>query len=83
MKQLILTFFAVILCYSLFFDSEQKATAVDEINYIYEGASIPIVNNIIVPDTFNYIALYSDGQYLNLPSNDYFKQSVNLQKVNP
>ena len=82
MKQLILTFFAVILCYSLFFDTEPKATAVDEINYIYEGASIPSVN-IIVPDTFNYLALYSDGQYLNLPSNDYLMQSVNLQKVNP
>ena len=66
MKQLILTFFAVILCYSLFFDTEPKATAVDEINYIYEGAFIPNVN-VIVPDTFNYFALYSDNQYLIFP----------------
>lgn len=33
MKQLILTFFAVILCYSLFFDRKERATHVDEINY--------------------------------------------------
>ena len=82
MKQLILTFFAVILCYSLFFDTEPKATAVDEINYIYEGASIPNVN-IIVPDTFNYLALYSADQYIDFPSNNYFIQSVNLQKDRP
>jgi len=38
MKQLILTFFAAILCYSLFFDKEEKPAAVDEINYIHEDA---------------------------------------------
>ena len=79
MKQLILTFFAVILCYSLFFDTEPKTTAVDEINYIYEGALIPNVN--AVPDTFNLYAFYSTGQYITFPYNDYFiKQSVSLQE---
>ena len=58
MKHLILTFFAVILCYSLFFDNKSKASAVDEINYIYEDVSIPNVN-ILVPDTFNYFSLYN------------------------
>ena len=82
MKQLILTFFAVILCYSLFIDTEPKTTAIDEINYIYEGASIPTVN-IIIPDTFNYLAFYSDGQYLNFHSNNYYKQNISLKKENP
>jgi len=82
MKQLILTFFAVILCYSLFIDTEPKATAVDEIDYIYEGASSPNVN-IMVPDTFNYFAFYSEGQYINFPSSNYYKQIVNEQKINP
>ena len=82
MKQLILTFFAVILCYSLFFDKEPKVTPVDEINYIYNGAYIPDVN-VIVPDTFNYFALYSVDQYITFPSNDFFKQSIYLQKNLP
>ena len=33
MKQLLLSFFAVILCYSLFFDRREQHTHVDEINY--------------------------------------------------
>lgn len=33
MKQLILSFFAVILCYSLFFDRKEHHIHVDEINY--------------------------------------------------
>jgi hypothetical protein len=33
MKPLLLSFFAVILCYSLFFDKRKKQTHVDEINY--------------------------------------------------
>ena len=82
MKQLILTFFAVIFCYSLFFDTEPKAIAVDEIDYIYDGASSPNVN-ITAPNTFNYFAYYSEGRYINFPSNDYYKQTINLQKVNP
>lgn len=57
MKQLILTFFAVILCYSLFFDKKEKKPTVDEINYIYEDASVPALN-FIAPDTLNYYTLY-------------------------
>ena len=58
MKQLILTFFAVILCYSLFFDKEPKTHAIDEINYIHQdAASIPNLNT--APDSLNYFALYN------------------------
>ena len=60
MKQLILTFFAVILFYSLFFDKEQKTNTIDEINYIHQNAaSVP--NLKAVPDTLNYFALYNMG----------------------
>ncbi len=60
MKQLILTFFAVILCYSLFFDNNGKEKpAVDEINYIYEDAFIPNLY-FRAPDTLNYFALYDN-----------------------
>ena len=65
MKQLILTFFAAILCYSLFFDKEPKTNTIDEINYIrQDAASVP--NLKAVPDTMNYFALYNievDGWY--------------------
>ena len=59
MKQLILTFFAIILCYSLFFDKEKKTNAIDEINYIHQdAASVP--NPKAVADTLNYFALYNN-----------------------
>ena len=65
MKQLILTFFAAILCYSLFFDKETKTDTIDEIDYIrQDAASVP--NPKAVPDTMNYFALYNfevDGWY--------------------
>ena len=59
MKQLILTFFAIILCYSLFFNDDTKYPAVDEINYIYEDSSVP--GFYFVPDTLNSFALYNMG----------------------
>jgi len=34
MKQLIFTFFAIIFCYSVFFDNDKKAVVVDEVKYI-------------------------------------------------
>lgn len=37
MKQLLLSFFAVILCYSLFFDRKEQHTHVDEINYTIQS----------------------------------------------
>ena len=58
MKQLILTFFAVILCYSLFFDRDKKIYNVDEINYIQKGAAV-VPNHKTIPDTLNYLALYN------------------------
>jgi hypothetical protein len=59
MKQLILTFFAVILLYSLFIDNEPEKPAVDEINYIYEDAASFPENKTIASDTLNKIALYN------------------------
>ena len=82
MKQLLLTFFAVILCYSLFFDTEPKATAVDEINYIYKVDNTPNVITI-VPDTFNYLAFYTNNNYVYLPAIDYKRQSESLLKNYP
>lgn len=57
MKQLILTFFAVILCYSLFFDKEPEKTAVDGINYIYDNALSP-VQPYIALDTLHKYSFY-------------------------
>jgi hypothetical protein len=58
MKQLILTFFAAILCYSLFFDKEPKTHAIDEIDYIRQDAAL-VPNPKAVPDTMTHFALYS------------------------
>ncbi|MDR0575936.1 MAG: hypothetical protein LBG96_18250 [Tannerella sp.] len=58
MKQLILTFFAVILCYSLFFDNETEKSVSDEINYIYEDTLSPDPY-LQAPDTLNYFTLYN------------------------
>lgn len=37
MKQLLLSFFAVILCYSLFFDRKERHMHVDEVNYTIQS----------------------------------------------
>jgi hypothetical protein len=39
MKPLLFTFFAIVLCYSLFFDDGRKPSAVDGRNYIHEKSS--------------------------------------------
>jgi hypothetical protein len=57
MKRLILTFFATILCYSLFFDNEPEFNAVEKINYIQNSPSIPSVYNLAL-DTVNYYSSY-------------------------
>jgi hypothetical protein len=51
MKQLLITFFAIILCYSLFFDRESDAVPVDEMNCIYEGAAPDLYFSL---DTLNF-----------------------------
>ena len=56
MKQLILTFFAVILCYSLFFDKKSENPTVDEINYIRENAQIYDAR-LVAPDTMGHITM--------------------------
>jgi hypothetical protein len=43
MRQLIFTFFAIIFCYSVFFDNEKKSAVVDEVNYL--NPSTPSVIN--------------------------------------
>ena len=58
MKQLLLTFFAVVLCYSLFFDNQAEQPIVDEINYIHEDIQISGFQ-YIVPDTMNFLTLTS------------------------
>ena len=51
MKRLILTFFLVIFCYSLFFDKkEEKQSVVDEINHIPKEDLNPLIH-IENPDT--------------------------------
>lgn len=57
MKQLLFTFFAIVLCYSLFFDNEPSLSVVDELNYIYEDASPDVY---MAKDTLgSYIYTYS------------------------
>ena len=58
MKQLLLTFFAVVLCYSLFFDNKTEQPIVDEINYIHEDFQISGFQ-YIAPDTMNYLTVTS------------------------
>ncbi|MDR0395601.1 MAG: hypothetical protein LBH77_10630 [Tannerella sp.] len=53
MKQLVFTFFAIVLCYSLFFDKEPDVPAVDKLNYIYDDASHDICMST---DTLNAYA---------------------------
>ena len=64
MKQLILTFFLVILCYSLFFDKKAETrSVVDEINYIQKEDFSPRIH-IEVLDTMNYFAFYSPAIWI-------------------
>lgn len=59
MKQLILTFFLVILCYSLFFDKEvEKQPVMDEINYVQKEVVNPQIH-LTVSNTMNYFALHN------------------------
>ena len=58
MKQLLLTFFAVVLCYSLFFDNKTEKPIVDEINYIQEDFQISGFQHI-APDTMNFLTFYN------------------------
>jgi len=62
MKQLILTFFAVILCFSLFFDKKSEKPIVDEINYIHEAPNISGLP-YATPDTMNLITSIPAGQH--------------------
>lgn len=54
MKHLILTFFAIILFYSLFFDKKAAPIVVDEINYVHEDISKPNYP-VFLPDTMLYL----------------------------
>lgn len=63
MKQLIFTFFAVILCYSLFFDKEKKPAAIDELDYIREEKNSTDV--FYSPDTMYYFTNWGDWKGIN------------------
>jgi hypothetical protein len=86
MKQLLLTFFAVILCYSLFFGKEDANPAVDEINYIYEKVSTPNYHSYF-QDSMNYLTFYSGTEawskdcYLPVFDNINYEKRI-LQKAN-
>ena len=54
MKQLILTFFLVILCYSLFFDKRTEGVIKNEINYMQHNAYHSLLPNLAM-DTMNYL----------------------------
>jgi len=64
MKQLLLTFFAVIFCYSLFFDKKAASPVVDEINYKYDEVRIPNYHYNF-QDSMNYLTLYSGSEVWN------------------
>ncbi len=55
MKQLLLTFFAFILCFSLFFDDESESLDVEKLNYIYEDG---YPERYFTENTLNYDPLY-------------------------
>ena len=62
MKQLIFTFFAVVLCYSLFFDKKQTPAepAGDEHKYMIEDASPLFYLQQDAPNTLMYNGLNSN-----------------------
>ena len=63
MKQLIITFFAVVLCYSLFFDRKERQTHVDEINYtIQTEAHDSFLHQI--PDSIYFANSIKDYHYM-------------------
>ena len=80
MKQLILTFFAVILCYSLFFDKKAETPTIDEKNYIHEGAIIQDFQPI-APDTMPFIALYNYSSDWNVKSKIYVLNKTEVNKT--
>ena len=65
MKQLILTFFLVILCYSLFFDKKTENPTKDEINFTQEDAIIPYLP-YMASDTVNLITLNNNPMVWNV-----------------
>ena len=64
MKQLLLTFFAVILCYSMFFDKKATNPVVDEINYMNNEVLIPNYHYTF-KDSSHYLTFYSGSEIPN------------------
>ena len=72
MKQLILTFFLVILCYSLFFDKKTGHYTNDVNNYIHTDANI-LLAPYMVSDTVSSIStleLFENDSYVYYPHNE-------------
>jgi len=60
MKQLLLTFFFVIMCYSLFFNNKAADRTNDEINYIQKDIFAPLLLEI-ASDSLNYVTFNSNN----------------------
>jgi hypothetical protein len=73
MKQLIVTFFAIVLCYSLFFDKKPSVSVVDQLNYIYDYVLI---------DTLN-VYTYSIIHPMNMNRWDSFTVAVDKNREDP
>jgi hypothetical protein len=63
MKQLIFTFFAIVLCYSLFFDKEPSVPVVEKMNYIHDDASPDIYVSIDTLNTYTYSIIHPMNQW--------------------
>ena len=76
MEQLILTFFAIILCFSLFFDKKTEKPLVDKINYIHDET--PKISGIHyeAPDTMNFLTLYNNENTSSLFNSIYVASTV-------
>jgi hypothetical protein len=53
MKPLLLSFFAVILCYSLFFDEDEVRNHVDDTNYTIQSEAY---RSFLMPDSASFYA---------------------------
>ena len=80
MKQLILTFFSVILCYSLFFDKKAEKPEIDEIKSTHEVTQIPDFHHN-PNETMHFITLYNYPSDWNEESKIYVLNKTEFNKT--
>jgi hypothetical protein len=51
MKHVILTFFGIVLLYSLFFNDKKRTAPAEKMNYLYENASPVSPGMFFIPDS--------------------------------